>query len=233
LDGNTVAVDIQDDSVAGQPKAYQVKIHSASSGAQSAGGLAQVVVFDRNFQEFAVWSKDTVINITAQNSSGVPKDSLIMKKAPFMPKISDGALLSAATSQSHYFAGSFTPSTNYPANSNFYASGSTPNVTWVGGNLRVKNGLTLYGIYVVMGEARFEGGGNLEGVLYLPNATTSKLKHYDVDPSVSLVKGGVVTWGNVDGTGGDIVVQHYPTYFDKFVADYASSNPPIRVLSWK
>lgn len=232
LDGNTVAVDIQNDSVGGAPVAYQVKIHSASSGAQSANGLAQVVIFDRNFQDFSVWARDTVLNIAAQDSASVPNDSLIMKRAPFMPKINDGALVSAALSQSHYFAGSFTPSTGYP-NGSYYASGVTPNVTFVGGNFRVRTGRTVYGIYIVTGEAQFEGGGNLEGVLYLPNATTSKLKHYDADPSLSLIKGGVVTWGKVDGTGGNIVVRHDPTYFDRFVADYASSNPPIRVLTWK
>jgi hypothetical protein len=144
LDGNAVAVTIQDDSVSGTPQAYQVEIHSSSSGDQSSSGLAQVVVFDRNFQEFAVWAKDTVMNITAQDSASVPNDSLIVKKAPFMPKIGYDALVSEATGQSHYFAGNLTPSTGYP-NSSFYASGSTPNVIYVGGNLRVRTGRTVYG----------------------------------------------------------------------------------------
>ena len=232
LNGNAVAVTIQDDSVGGTPQAYQVEIHSSSSGDQSSSGLAQVVVFDREFQKFAVWAKDTVISITTQDSLSMNNDSLIVKKAPFMPKVDYDALVSAATSQSHYFAGNFSPSDGYPTTS-FYYSGSTPHVIYVGGNLRIRSGRTINGIYVVEGEAWIEGGSTLNGVLYLPNSATSGVHHYDVSPSTSLINGGVVTWGGMDGTGGDIVVRHNPTYFDKFVGDYAASNPPIRVLSWK
>jgi hypothetical protein len=80
--GGTANITVVDDSAGGAPKAHQVKILSASGSA-----LTEVVVFDSEFQDFAVWAKDTVIDVTTQDSLGINDGDLLIQNAPFMPKI--------------------------------------------------------------------------------------------------------------------------------------------------
>ena len=62
-----------------------------------------------------------------------------------------------ATTQGHYNSGSFNPGSNYP-NGSFYYSGSTPNVTYVVGDLSESGNNIIYGVYYVEGDVTF--GGN-------------------------------------------------------------------------
>ncbi len=230
IGGNSLKVTISDDSLGMTPLAHRLKIRSSASNAD-VSDLAQVSVFDREFKDFAVWAKDTVISITAKDSLGVSHSDLIIQKAPFMPKIDDNAFATMAANQSHVYNSNFTPANNYP-NGNFYSSGSTPNATLVRGNLKVKSGRTVYGIFAVRDNVILEGDAKVVGVLYLYQ-TSSQLIHSGSNLSESLVKGGVITWGNINGAGGNIAVQHFPAYLRKTASNFASDNPPIRVLAWK
>jgi len=239
LNDDTLSVTVQDNSVDTTLGAYQVKIRSTAGNAGSSD-VSEVVVFDREFHEFAVWAKDTVISITAKDSTGgAVNPDLIFQNAPFMPKIEYVNLVNEATAQGNLETDAvFQPDDKYPDSDNngiedFYApDGTTPNVTHVTGNLRVRTGRTVYGIFIVEGNAELERGANVEGILYFPNTSSSLGYHASSGPE-SLVKGGVVTWGEVDGTGGDFVVQHFPAYLRKFVNGYAPNNPPMRVLTWR
>jgi len=230
IGGNTLTVTIKDDSLGMTPLAHRLKIRASAANAD-VSNLTQVSVFDREFKEFAVWAKDTVISITAKDSLGVIHSDLIIQKAPFMPKVDDDGFAAMATIQFHVHNDDFTPSDNYP-NGNFYFLGNTPNATLVKGDLKVKSGRTVYGIFAVRDNVILEGDAKVVGVLYLYR-TSSQVIHSGSDLSESLVKGGIVTWGSIDGSGGNIAVQHFPAYLRKTATNFAPNNPPIRVLAWK
>jgi hypothetical protein len=230
IGGNKLTVTVSDDSLGMSPLAHRLKIR-ASAGNADASNLTQVSVFDREFKDFAVWAKDTVISITAKDSLGAVHSDLIIQKAPFMPKIDDDDFAAMAAIQSHVQNGDFTPSDNYP-NGNFYFFGGIPNATLVRGDLKIKSGRTVYGIFAVRDDVILEGDAKVIGVLYLYQ-TSSQVIHSGSDLSESLVKGGIITWGNINGSGGNIAVQHFPAYLRKTASNFASDNPPIRVLAWK
>jgi hypothetical protein len=233
IGGNTLSVTVKDDSLGATPLAHRVKI-SASAGAS---GLVQVSVFDSKFQEFAVWAKDTVISVTTQDSTGVAAPGLLIKKAPFMPKIDKTALVSDATAQGHVYGhdeeSHFHPGNGFP-NGTFYhdstAISQNANVIYVKGNLHIRDGRTVYGIYVVEGDVLLNTNAKIRGVLYLPNSSS---RVYNRENGSSQVTGSIVTWGRVDGKAYQIIVKHRPQYLRELVSNYAPDNPPIRVLTWK
>ncbi|MDZ7268167.1 MAG: hypothetical protein ONB48_09285 [candidate division KSB1 bacterium] len=230
LAGNVINVtvdDVNDDPSLGP---YRVRIR-ASGGNSDTTSQVEVTVFDRGFDRFAVWARDTVINITAKDSLGAVNQNLIIQNAPFMPRIDDNELLARAIAQSHVYPGNLTPSNGYP-NGSFYYSGSTPNVTVVKGDLRVENGRTIWGIFSVEGNVILGSGATINGVVYLPQ-TSSRVIYASGSASESLIKGGVVAWGGLDGSGGSVTVQHFPSYYRRFVSRYAKNNPPMRVISWR
>ncbi|MCK6562574.1 hypothetical protein HUU39_08895 [candidate division KSB1 bacterium] len=230
LGGNVINVaidDVNDDAALGP---YRVRIR-ASGGNLDTTSQAEVTVFDRGFDRFAVWAKDTVISVTAKDSLATVNQNLIIQNAPFMPRIDDDELIDRATSQLHLYPGNLTPSSGYP-NGSFYYFGTTPNVTIVQGDLRVATGRTIWGIFCVGGNVILEGGATINGVVYLPQ-TSSRVVYASGNATESLIKGGVVAWGGLDGSGGNVAVQHFPSYYRQFVSRYASTNPPMRVISWK
>lgn len=230
--GGTVNITVKNDSVGATPKAHQIKILSSSANA-----LTQVIVFDSEFQDFAVWAKDTAISVTTQDSFGVNDPDLLMKNAPFMPKIDKDGLFGEALTQGHMenedINNHYHPDDGFPNNSFYYDSSAvsqTANVIHVDGNLHVRADHTVYGILIVEGDVLLSTNAKVRGVLYLPNSTS---RIYNRDNASSQVTGGIVTWGEVDGEGYPIIVRHRPEFLHALVSDYADNNPPIRVLTWK
>ncbi|MGH7455981.1 MAG: hypothetical protein ACRENG_31800 [bacterium] len=231
--GGTANITVVNDSAGAAPKAHQVKIRSTSSNT-----LTEVVVFDSEFHEFAVWAKDTVINVTTQDSVGIDDPDLLMQNAPFMPKIDKDGLFSEAWTQSHLYSedeeSHFHPDDGFPSTGGFYYdSTSVPkvaNVIYVDGNLHIRKDRTVYGIFIVEGNVLLNENAHIKGVLYLPNASSRVYNHENAS---SQVTGGIVTWGEVDGDGYQIIVRHQPEYLRALISDYAPNNPPIRVLTWK
>jgi hypothetical protein len=229
--GGTTNIIVVDDSAGAAPKAHQVKILS-----NSANVLTQVIVFDTEFHEFAVWAKDTVIDVTTQDSLGTDDPDLLMQNAPFMPKIDKDSLYSTASAQNQLknedFFGHYHPDSGFP-NGSFYhdstAVSLVPNVIYVNGDLHVREG-TVYGIFMVKGDVLLNKNTQIKGVLYLPNASS---KVYNRANGSSQVTGGIVTWGEIDGDGYPIIVRYTPKFLRALVSDYARNNPPIRVLTWK
>jgi hypothetical protein len=227
--GSTANITVVNDSADGDAKAHQVKILSSS-----ANTLTQVIVFDSEFHEFAVWAKKTAVNVTTQDSLGINDADLLMQNAPFMPKIDKDSLLSVASAQGYMenedFNNHFHPDSGFP-NSSFYFDLSTvANVIHVNGNLHVRANRTVYGIFIVEGDVLLSANAMIRGVLYLPNSTS---RIYNRDNAGSQVTGGIVTWGEIDGAGYPIIVRHRPQYLRELVKNYAPNNPPIRVLTWK
>jgi len=235
----SVSVQDQDDDAALGP--YKLRILS-NGGNADAANLADVTIFTRQFQEFAVWAKDTVQSVTSQDSLGNPNADLTIKDAPFMPKIDKTGLVSDASDQSHLvgldldidIGGThFHPSSGFPNNTFYYdstASPKVPNVIHVNGDLHIRDDRVVYGIYVVEGDVLLNENAEVRGVLYLPNPSS---RVYNRENASSQVWGGIVTWGEVDGDGYPIYVRHRPQFMQALVSNYASNNPPLRVLSWK
>jgi hypothetical protein len=232
LGEDSLAVVIEDNGMDITIAPNQIRIR-ASSFHTGASELTEVMVFDGSFNEFAVWAKDSVTNvITTDSASGVLDMSLLMDKAPYMPEIDKIGLVNEATTQGHVETGSsFHPSDGYP-NGDFYSSGTIPNVTHVQGDLYVHNGNTIYGIFIVEGNVLIDPDGALFGVLYMPN-TNSSVNHVGGGIDLGRIRGGVVTWGTMDGGSNIIRVRHWPSYLHALVANFAPNNPSMRVIAWK
>ncbi len=179
---------------------------------------------------FAVFSTDDITNVTVLDEAGDPDSTLAIANAPFLPDMDDSTLIAMATAQGHVETGAtFTPSHGYP-NFNYYFTGTTPNVTWVQNDLRVLGGRTVYGIFVVDGNIRLTGSARVDGVLYLRN-------DFDVvgqgggGPPGSIVTGGIVANGAVNGTGNHITVRYNSEYMGKF-GEY--EQPVVaQIFSWR
>lgn len=230
--GGTANITVVDDSAGAAPKAHQVKIRSASGSTTT-----EVVVFDSEFHDFAVWAKDTVINVITRDSTGAENTDLLVQKAPFMPKIDKDGLYSEAMDQGHLCAedifSHFHPGDGFPNDSFYYDSTvvtQRPNVIHVDGDLHVRDDRTVYGIFIVEGDVLLDENSRVRGVLYLPNASS---RIYNNDNDDSRVTGGIVTWGTVDGENDYIIVRHRPEYLRALVKSFVPNNPPIRVLTWK
>ena len=145
--------------------------------------------------------------------------------------IDDQALYNLAASQSHIETGSnFSPAHNYPSGS-FYYSGQTPNVTHVLGDLLILENRTIYGIFYVEGGVTIEGNGTLDGVLYLPNESSTFIGGGGNSYPGSVI-GGIISTGDIDGAGNHIYVQYEPAYLTDF-SQYGDTGASIVVYSWK
>ncbi len=233
LAGDELTVTIEDQTV--DPSLGDRRIRIVSDGYNAnVTDSTKVIVFDGSIEDFAIWAKDSVVEASAKDEFGNPDSTLLIENAPFMPEINYNDLVAQAAAQLHVKFGNFTPADGYPnpSNPSFYYFGTTPNVTHVQGNLTISGGRTVYGIFVVEGDVELQGSGRLEGILFLPNSS-STVAYGGGDPDESSVSGGILSYGVVDGTGNHITVQLNPTYLQAFVDNYAPENPPIRVLSWQ
>jgi hypothetical protein len=238
--GGTANITVVNDSADGDAIAHQIKILSSS-----ANTLTQVIVFDSEFQEFAVWAKDSVnlLTTTTQDSNGVGDSDLLMQNAPFMPKIDKDALLYKAVEQGNVYDNGgephFHPLNGFPYTGGFYVDSTAvpkvANVIHVEDDLHVKDDRTVYGIFIVEGDVLLSSNAHIKGVIYLPNASSRVYNHSSMVALESgQVTGGIVTWGEIDfGAGRQLIVRHKPEFLRTLVSNYADNNPPIRVLTWK
>ncbi|MCH6560629.1 hypothetical protein IH799_09785 [candidate division KSB1 bacterium] len=181
--------------------------------------------------DFGIFSTDDIDNVTALDEAGDPDSSLMLANAPFIPDMDDSTLIAMATVQGHVETDSvFIPSHGYP-NFNFYFGGTTPNVTWVQGDLRVNGGTTVYGIFVVDGDIILNGSSRVEGVLYLRNSA-GIIIHGGGNPTQSSVTGGIVAKGDIDGTGNHITVQYDSEYMGRF-GEHEIRETVSQVFSWR
>lgn len=231
LGNDSLGVVVKDNSMDASIKPHYIRIISKSRGTGD-NDSTRVTVFDATVNQFAVWAKDSVHNVSTNDSLNNSNPSLKIAPAPFMPEIDKVALVDEATNQGNVQSGSsFHPPSNYP-NGSFYDAGVTPNVTHVLGDLYVHNGTTIYGIYIVEGNVYFDPDGALFGVLYLPNASSS-VNHQGGGVDIGRIRGGVITWGTMDGGNNIIRVRHWPSYLSAFFSNYVPRNPQMRVIAWE
>jgi hypothetical protein len=233
LAGDTVDVVLEDNGVDPTLSDREVRILSTGRSGDLTD-LTEVMIFDGTFEEFAVWAKDAVLGVTTKDTLGIPDPSLLMDNAPFMPNFDFDGLINEAAAQGHVqsdMSGTWVADNLYP-NGSFYYSGMTPNVTHVLDNLKVNGGRTIYGLYIVEGNVELQGSSRVQGVIILPNET-STITSGGGDPEESSFTGGIISWGQLDGSGNHISVTIDNGYMSALATDYALDNWPIRVTSWK
>jgi hypothetical protein len=171
--------------------------------------------------------------VNAKDSTGADDPDLLVKDADSIPEIDEAALAAMSTAQGHdQTASTFSPADGYPNGSFYQADGVTPNVTHVMNNFYVGGGRTIYGIFVVEGDVVLNGSSRIEGVIYLPNPTSTIITGGG-DPTESTITGGIISHGDISGTGNHISVHHWPEYMKKF-GDYQIGEDPVgTVISWQ
>ena len=222
--GGNFLISIEHDSV-------ELTLTSTGDIAQAEKGVEVKMNYSPAIGDYAVFSTDDISNVTALDEAGDPDSSLMRANAPFLPDMDDSTLIAMATAQGHVETDSmFVPSHGYP-NFNFYFGGTTPNVTWVQGNLKVNGGRTVYGIFVVDGNVSLNGSARVEGVLYLRN-NTSSIGHGGGPPTSSSVTGGIVANCAIGATGNHFTVRYNSEYMGRF-GDYEQSETVGQVFSWR
>jgi len=106
-----------------------------------------------------------------------------------------------------------------PGNPYFWADCTTPLVTYVEGDFSVGGNAHAGGILLVNdGDVTLHGGCYVHGVIILLTDDKMVFKgndpdnpHKDEDASVT---GGIISWGDVEGSGKNIYIQHDSTFMD-------------------
>jgi len=205
--GGYFSLSIEQDSV--------LTLTSIGDSDRAEKGVEVKVDYSPPIEDVAIFSTDDITNVTTLDEAGDPDPSLAIANAPFLPDMDDSTLIAMAIAQGHVETGNeFKPAHGYP-NFNYYFSGTTPNVTWVQKKLKVNGGRTVYGIFVVDKGIKLVGSARVEGVLYMRN-------NFEIvgtgggPPPGSIVTGGIVANGEVNGTGNHITVRYNSEYMGKF-----------------
>lgn len=181
----------------------------------------------------AIYTTGHVFNVTGKDSTGTNDPSRVVTQAPSVPAIDEAALAAMSTPQGHdQFDALFTPSNGYPDGSFYRPDGVTPNVTHVMNDFKVKGGRTIYGIFVVEGDVVLNGSARIEGVVYLPNPTSTIITGGG-DPGESSITGGLISHGNIQGFGNHISVKHWPEFMGVFCQYQIGPDSPGQVTGWE
>jgi len=205
--------------------------------------LASVGEFDRRIRirltpgsglvDKAIYTTGDVFNVSGKDSLGNDDPDLVVTNASSIPTIDEATLAAMSTAQGYdQFDLLFTPVDGYPNGSFYQPDGVTPNVTHVMNDFKVEGGRTIYGIFVVEGDVVLNGSARIEGVIYLPN-TTSTIITGGGNPTESTITGGLVSHGDIQGFGNHISVQHWPEFMRVFCNYQTGSDPATTVVSWE
>lgn len=224
LSGGTFSITIADQDTV-------LELTSTGGIADAQKGIQVLVSYRAPVADFAIYATGDVTNVTSLDEAGDPAPSLLIANAPSLPDIDNQALIDLATSQGFVETGpEFSPAHGYP-NFNFYYSGSTPNVTYVQGDLHVRGGRTVYGIFVVEGDIRLDGSSRVQGVLYMVTPNNIVI-HGGGNPTESSVTGGIIANGDIDGTGNHITVHYHSEYMGKF-GEYENQTEANKIVMWR
>jgi len=199
----------------------------------STGTYEEVTVVDTvtigippDLADLAAYTTKEIDNVTVGDDisgSFVEDTDLLLENVGFMIPFDFDALTAIAVAQGHVYNGNFTPGKNYP-NSSFYHSYPIPNVTVVNGNLHLKGGRDVYGIFLVNRTAGYDttvtvdGSARLHGVITLPDPM-SIVMHGGGDPKEASIEGGIFINGSANGTGNHIKInydQEFMTVFSQW-----------------
>ncbi|MBN1350193.1 hypothetical protein JXJ21_12335 [candidate division KSB1 bacterium] len=230
LSSGTFSVNLQDCNDDPSLSSMELRIISDATSENVTKSITVVLGLPPDIADLAVFCTDTIRNVTIKDESGNPDPSLAVMNAPDMLPFDKDGLVSLAISQGHVQIGDYSPPDNYP-NGNFYFDvvNKIPNVTHVTGDCTFAGGRTVYGIYVVEGNAVMNGSARLYGVIYIPNPGSIVI-HGGGVPSESSIYGGIFANGYVDGTGNHISVRYDSDYMATFGQFQTAKN--LYIVSW-
>jgi len=228
LDGATVDVVVDDENSNPGLSSMERMITSTGEFEGESKEVQVHVGIPPDLADLAVYSTGPLINVSVKNESGIPDLSLAFTNMPFMLPYDFDGLESLAVAQGHVHTGDYDVPDHYP-NDSFYYDGLTPNVTKVTGNMHVRGGRTVWGIFVVYGDAILDGNARVEGVITLPNPGTL-LMDGGGDPKKSSLVGGTFANGNIDGTGNHISIRYDSEYMGVFAQWQLQRN--LFIISW-
>lgn len=181
----------------------------------------------------AIYTTGHVFNVSGKDSTGADDPDRVVTQASSVPEIDEATLAAMSTAQGHDQAvAEFDPADGYPNGSFYQPDGVTPNVTHVLNDLSVGGGRTIYGIFMVQGNVTLHGSSRINGVIYLPNPTSTIITGGG-DPSESTITGGLVSHGDIWGTGNHISVQHGPEFMRVFCTFQIGPDQPPDVIKWE
>lgn len=214
----------------------------SNAGSYSARQTLRLLISD--VSDYAVYISGTMNDkVTVRDSDGTPNPSRAYENATALPNIDLTKLKSTAIALSHYFNNSLSVGngSTYPTgrDTSFYhrrADGTlsdTINVTFVEGDLEVKNGGQMFGVIVVQGDVILKNSQKLQGILYLPTPVSVVQQEVDLD-NKETIYGSVIGGANVTGNGNAYKINIYyrATYALLFFSRFAQAGLPY-VTTWK
>jgi hypothetical protein len=204
----------------------------------NAGGTERGIIIrlqpSGKLADMAIYTTGDVFNVAARDSAGNLDPDRCVTNADSVPEINQAALDSLSSDQGHDQAAPlFTPDDMYADSSFYRPDGITPNVTHVFNDFEVLGGRTIYGIFVVEGNVILHGSARVEGVIYLPNPTSTIITGGG-NPSESSITGGIVSHGDISGTGNHISVRHGPGFMRTFCEFQIGPDPPgFKKINWQ
>ncbi len=163
-----------------------------------------------------IWTTNNVSSVNDIELDGSwAWGDLIIENASSVAVIDTTSMISIA----NIVSGNLTVTADYPAGaSSFFFAAGLPHITYVSGNLTVRTSGTAWGIYIVEGDVTVEGGlfspGEIEGVLYMPNASSD----VDLESNAQII-GGVCGYARVRSVNwirGEAI--HHPVRLGHFYA---------------
>lgn len=181
----------------------------------------------------AIFTTGDVNNVSGKDSLGTIDPDMVVTDAGSVPTIDEATLAAMSTAQGHDQSdATFSPGDGYPNGSFYQPDGVTPNVTHVLHDFKALGGKTLYGIFVVEGNVILNGSSRIQGVIYLPNQTSTVITG-GADPTESTVTGGLISHGDIYGIGNHISVIHCPEYMRAFCQFQSGPDRLRAVISWE
>ena len=184
----------------------------------------------RSLADYAVYLQGTATNINPKDSLDNLDYDLMADNVSSMPAIDNASLYALSTAQGNdQFAATFKPANGY-GGSFYRADGVTPNVHHVCGDMNVLGGRTIYGLFVVDGSITIAGSARVIGVIYVVNPMATLILGGG-SPTGASITGGIVSHGDLFGTGSHIDITHKASYMKTF-AQWSGPIAGFRLLAW-
>ena len=184
-----------------------------------------------SLSDFAVYLEGGATNINTQDSLGVDDPEVMADNVAALPVIDVATLYAMSTAQGHDQAvADFVAPDGYGV-SFYQADGVTPNVHHISGDLTVLGGRSVYGIFVVDGSIDIAGAARVIGIIYVVNPNVTMILGGG-NPSGASINGGIVSRGDLFGTGSHINIKHVPDYMRTF-AQWSDPIAGFRVMAWE
>ncbi len=185
---------------------------------------------NRDLSQMAVYTMGNVSRVTPLNGSGAVDWTRLKANADSVPTIRLNDLIALSTLQGHNKFGNWTTPDDWCGS--FWNAPGVPNVTYVNGNMTMNGNNHAHGIFVVTGTVTMNGGCRVDGVFYLPNPSSTIM--HGGGAADDIVEGGIVSHGDVSGTGNHIYAKHNLAYMRAFCRYQRwATTAKQKVVTWK